>query len=479
MKYITSILSIVLTGAAVANEQPIPKIGETVEDFINRYSAWDAGVEFDDRAVFEMLEVNELVTASMGDISRLTENPDNPGWDATVQFLSDHPEVVDQISDYVELPHLGVPAEFLMMELPSNDSWLEATANDILSPHLVYVRYHSILLTAHAKLSLLNGDIDEAIDTLYVLRELQTKIAIVNRRVEYLVEFACSTMGMLTFFYGDFDLKTLNRDQLLRLQELYIETATGITADKVIDYEAWSIETFIDYVYRGAIAGNLPSRGYDRLRNHVDRHGPLPYSSILDGVTKSRAKKALKSRDDQMELLSEFVEAVRADFLSPESELESFQHESIIRANIGESQELELAYAPFLLNTSDFEFLYTSRYMHRSFRSSAALLIAIHLHHLEHGVFPQDVDGIDPQFIDEFPVDYLTGDRLTFRVEDGHVLIYSFGWDRDDDNGRKIEGSSFDDGRLDFMTLEELQSLSPSQQEQHDGDLILYPLSTE
>lgn len=460
-----------------ASEQPIPQSGDSVEDFIVRYAQWEEQVPFEDRSVFKMLEIDELINELIEDPSLLTADPNNPGWEITKNFLETHPEVLNLIQEYVELPLLGIPAQYMVWEQDSDDSWLGLTGEDILYPHLQFIRTHTILLAAQAKIQLKNGSIDEALATLEVLNKINTHIAHVHMPFEYLVEFASKTTGMFTVFDGEFDLKSLNRQQLLKLRALYIESPQEINVDMVIAFKEWSSEAFVQYIYKGAIAGNLPSRGYNRLLNFIERHTGHQYAASLNGVSKSNAQKTARPLEDQINLLSDFMNGVKQDFATSESDLEFFQHESVLDEHLGTSVSSALPYVAVALSLSDFELLYNSRFIFRSYRSSVALLIALHLHRLEHGSFPLDYSEIDAENFIAEPIDYLTGNKLPFIIENDSIIIYSYGWDRDDDKGRIINNEEilFDD-RIDFLTLDEYDAMKTSEKNNFDGDMQLYPL---
>lgn len=476
MSKIVFIVVMLLPRLVSASEQPIPQSGESVEDFIARYGQWEEQVPFEDRSVFKMLEIDELINDSLEDTSLLTADPESPGWQATKNFLNTHPEVIDQIQEYAELPFLGIPAQYMVWEQDSDDSWLGLTGEDFLYPHLQFIRTHTILLAAQAKMQLNNGSIDEALATLAALNKINTHIANVHMPFEYLVEFASNTTGIFTVFDGEFDLQSLNREQLLQLRALYIESPQKINVDMVINFKEWSSEAFLRYIYKGAIAGKIPSRGYDRLLNYIERHNGK-YAAALDGVSKSNAQKTVRSFEDQVNLLSDFMNGVRRDFDTSESDLKFFQHESVLNEHLGTSVSTALPYVPVALSLSDFELLYNSRFIFRSYRSSVDLLIALHLHRLEHGAFPLNYNEIDTDSFGIEPIDYLTGNKLPFIIENGNIIVYSYGWDRDDDKGRIINNEDIlHDGRIDFLTHDEYDAMETSEKKKFDGDMQLYPL---
>ena len=55
---------------------------------------------------------------------------------------------------------------------------------------------------------------------------------------------------------------------------------------------------------------------------------------------------------------------------------------------------------------------------------------------LAHGEFPESLNALVPQFIDKFPHDVIGGQPLHYRrTDDGQFVLYSIGWNEDDDGG--------------------------------------------
>ena len=67
----------------------------------------------------------------------------------------------------------------------------------------------------------------------------------------------------------------------------------------------------------------------------------------------------------------------------------------------------------------------------------ALLASGLERHRLVHGDFPETLDALLPQFVPRLPRDLIGGQPLHYRrTTDGHFLLYSVGWDEQDDGGK-------------------------------------------
>ncbi len=66
----------------------------------------------------------------------------------------------------------------------------------------------------------------------------------------------------------------------------------------------------------------------------------------------------------------------------------------------------------------------------------ARVAIALELYRREHGKYPDTLVQLAPTYIENLPLDLLTGASLHYRIKaDGTPLVYSTGWDKIDDGG--------------------------------------------
>jgi hypothetical protein len=78
--------------------------------------------------------------------------------------------------------------------------------------------------------------------------------------------------------------------------------------------------------------------------------------------------------------------------------------------------------------------------------------IALERYRLAHGVFPDSLDALAPQFMEKIPHDVIGGQPLHYRrTDDGQFVLYSVGWNETDDGGvvgetkGKVAGFEFGD----------------------------------
>ena len=74
--------------------------------------------------------------------------------------------------------------------------------------------------------------------------------------------------------------------------------------------------------------------------------------------------------------------------------------------------------------------------------------LALRLHRLKHGVYPELLAALVPEFLDKLPLDPFSGKDLVYRREGKGFVVYSLDWDGADDNG------------------------VPSQRSQNQGDIV-------
>ena len=76
----------------------------------------------------------------------------------------------------------------------------------------------------------------------------------------------------------------------------------------------------------------------------------------------------------------------------------------------------------------------------------ATLACALERHRLANGQFPENLEALTPKFIARMPNDILTGRPYKYRrTNDGQFVLYSVGWDEEDDGG--VPGAMFGDDK--------------------------------
>jgi hypothetical protein len=66
----------------------------------------------------------------------------------------------------------------------------------------------------------------------------------------------------------------------------------------------------------------------------------------------------------------------------------------------------------------------------------AELVCALERHRLKNGSYPETLQTLTPDFIEKLPHDLITGEPFKYRrLADGQFLLYSVGWNEQDDGG--------------------------------------------
>ncbi len=77
--------------------------------------------------------------------------------------------------------------------------------------------------------------------------------------------------------------------------------------------------------------------------------------------------------------------------------------------------------------------------------NQALIACALERYHLAHGEYPESLEALAPQFLDNIPHDVIGGNPLHYRrAADGTFLLYSVGWNGRDDGG--VRGKSDAEG---------------------------------
>jgi hypothetical protein len=109
------------------------------------------------------------------------------------------------------------------------------------------------------------------------------------------------------------------------------------------------------------------------------------------------------------------------------------------------------------------EFLFMGNFLKKIAYGQASVdlartAIALERFHLAHGVYPESLDTLAPQFIAQVPHDVIGGQPLKYRREaNGQFVLYSVGWNETDDGGVVVfkKGSSRDESPAQNVDLEQ------------------------
>ncbi len=79
-------------------------------------------------------------------------------------------------------------------------------------------------------------------------------------------------------------------------------------------------------------------------------------------------------------------------------------------------------------------------------RRAAHLIVQTHVYRKNSGAFPDSLDQLDLPDLAELRIDPFSGREFVYRPSDDQFLLYSFGEDFDDDNGRHTNWKGDGDG---------------------------------
>ncbi len=96
------------------------------------------------------------------------------------------------------------------------------------------------------------------------------------------------------------------------------------------------------------------------------------------------------------------------------------------------------------------------------------LVLALHLHRIAHGEWPDTLQDMVPEYLSEIPRDPFDGESLRYRLVDGLPLIWSIGADRIDQSGATFDGSEASR----WLVPRRNEGLIVAE------DLVLWPLAT-
>jgi len=100
----------------------------------------------------------------------------------------------------------------------------------------------------------------------------------------------------------------------------------------------------------------------------------------------------------------------------------------------------------FIAATSIPNFQKATRVLARnqSLADQARIACALERYHLARGKYPDTLEALTPQLLEEVPHDIIGGQPLKYHQTEGHYVLYSVGWNEIDDGG--MAGKTNGDG---------------------------------
>ena len=86
--------------------------------------------------------------------------------------------------------------------------------------------------------------------------------------------------------------------------------------------------------------------------------------------------------------------------------------------------------------TTDFESVFLKEATFEALMLTTKAGLACRIYRNRNGKFPEKLEALVPEILDEVPIDPFTGKPLIYKVENNELIIYSFGSNEKDDGGR-------------------------------------------
>ena len=437
--------------------------------------------------------------------------PEDGGWDAAVQKLSDSRELLDAFRAGARLPSLGLPLqsnpnqysrEDRMALFPTNDpdekienSWeidgMSECSNQLMSdsllaillPHVQSFRNIARILMVDTRWALQQGDTERATQNIESFFGLANQAGEANVLVCSLVSFAICTIG----YDAIDDVLAVDPDAFSASQLARIQKAIELTSVRGLvnfDGERYMMKDVIQRIYTddGKGDGRITPVGLEIL-DHLASMWFVNFGDqepwLMDGILKSRiiggplSMMLIASRKEMTEKFDELMEDVDANFDTPMWENRSAIKD--VEELLGSDSDkrkfrllLELAPA--------YQQIRFAMERVKGNQNGMIIAIAAHRYRLKYGDWPETAEALIPEYIPEVPLDRANGLPLNYKTTVSGPLVYSVGMDLDDDGGTPVllnEGGSISpDGH---GTVPQSASSFTFANFPSDGDWVIWP----
>ncbi len=429
------------------------RIGENRVSYSQRYEDWLESIPETDRAWSIIKSVyDDMAVVQLGSVEAAETYTD---WLPDLELLETHPEFVDRLHQITMFPSLGMPTTELGVDADDDPEETELLLG-LLLPHVSVLRDSAILLAMDAQES------NEPQRVLKDLRSIQwiiSHLSIADTLVEGLVLIRLETMMSGLVLDNSRELDDWDLQSLDELSSIYNMPLASEPATRFIQSERALQSNFLDWIYINSDGTQLSSKGATRLLAITEQDEPG--EMMIQVITES-----VRPRAEQEQKFEQIAQAAQADLPTPVHNTPSLLTTEAEESLAQLSKQTGLGFLPVGLIAPAYGKYITHVYEGRAYRDAARLKIAAYQHRARKGTLPESTAAIDDNFLNQIPIDPYTGDPLRLRIEEGRVVIYSVGPDRDDDQGRELQ-----DHR--FMLSDEYNSLSEDEKTRWDGDWVL------
>jgi hypothetical protein len=421
--------------------------------------------------------------------------PGQEGWTAREKFLTDHADAIVKLGAAAGRKELGFVAstsqagfsetdrEFFGFKVSSEqieaakqakpeDRWIIGTH----LPHMVQLRDAARALAADARRAAKHDDGDTAYANVVAMLGVSRHAEEMPFLVCLLVAEAIQQQARDVIRDVLADHAAVWSDEQLRdLAHQFAATRTdwarGIEGERISFYDSMQ-RTYTD---NGNGDGRLalqvtPDQNLFQMLDAVTEGKSAP--SIFENtgvamVTLPAANMFVASRKEMVDLFDKITNDVQANIDQPywkRSAKPSWDNELKALTN-GPVAKFRYLFVNLLVPAYD-------RVQNRVMlsdgeRDGVFLGLALELYHRQHKKWPESLAELSPQYLPQLPVDPITGKPLQYKVVDDKPLVYSVGFDRDDDAGRPVAKAEEQD----------LWTNIPSEAPPIDGDWVLWSLS--
>ena len=345
----------------------------------------------------------------------------------------------------------------------------------VVVPHLALLRKSARLLAADTQRAAWQNDAARAMENLVALNAHARHSAETPLAINGLVG-----LGILALRHYTIESIVQNHPDLFsdaQLQDLIRETAAIHPRRLVkISGEHLALLDIVQRIYTddGLGDGRITDEGISVLERlgmsaPTDPNDPSlqPLGQPLVWINRPFAASAIASRREATEEIDRIFSVIEREYKTPER-LQSHPtaEEEVALWDEGQRQRHPIIHL-FLPGMKS-----TRRTIeHAEARRDATLLaLALEAWRRNHRAYPIELQQLAPAVLETLPVDRITGGPLTYRLIDGHPVIYSVGVDQDDDGGRApIDNNGKSNPGLAAFWDPDLED-----QPDYEGDWILY-----
>lgn len=406
-------------------------------------------------------------------------------WAAVKAALAKHTETLALIREMASKPRLGMPVRGVMDHdlmramaearpeyQPRPEEFEEYPENPpaiaLLLPHLQHTRQCARLLKADCFVALEEGDFPRIIANLKALDGLANLSAENGFLIGQLVELAISALRagvvneMLAFHGSQLDPR-----QLASLADTLGPVSNGVA--EPLDFSGERLG-FVDALQRmfsddGAGNGVMVSSASRTLAEYSGMSGAAESALDLAGAILFAADRATEQLTYDSMIGLSLAQAALPQW--ERGSTDDFFEKVVQPRRTGQSR---LILCGLLLPALD----KATQSGDRAGQSLDGVRVAVALHRfkLAKGAWPESLDALVPAYLASVPVDRWTGGPVLYAIKDTGPVVYSVGYDKNDDGGRAPAESPSSAGQWTALDPSASVAQSPGK---FDGDFVLYP----